>query len=72
MGDFIGISGVERTYEKELGGIKGVRYVLVDSKSRSQGRYKSGEFDTAAVAGKKINLTIDQKLARIWRNFNEK
>ncbi len=62
LGDFIGISGVERTYEKELGGIKGVRYVLVDSKSRSQGRYKSGEFDTAAVAGKKINLTIDQKL----------
>ena len=25
MGDFIGISGVEKTYEKELGGRKGVR-----------------------------------------------
>jgi penicillin-binding protein 2 len=65
MGDFIGISGVEKTYEKELGGIKGVRYVLVDSKSRTQGRYKAGEFDTAAIAGKKINLTLDLKLQEL-------
>lgn len=62
MGDFIGISGVERTYEKELGGLKGTRYVLVDSKNRTQGRYKEGAFDTPAVAGKNIHLTIDQKL----------
>jgi penicillin-binding protein 2 len=65
MGDFIGISGVERTYEKELGGKKGTRYVLVDSKSRSQGRYKNGEFDTAAVAGQNINLSIDYKLQEL-------
>jgi penicillin-binding protein 2 len=62
MGDFIGISGVERIYEKELGGIKGTRYVLVDSKNRTQGRYKNGEFDTAAIAGKDIHLSIDQEL----------
>ncbi len=65
MGDFVGQSGVERTYEKELGGIKGTRYVLVDSKSRTQGRYKNGEFDTAAVAGKNIHLTIDLKLQQL-------
>jgi penicillin-binding protein 2 len=62
MGDFIGISGVERIYEKDLGGIKGTRYVLVDSKNRTQGRYKNGEFDTAATAGKDIHLSIDQEL----------
>ncbi|MDP3928438.1 MAG: penicillin-binding protein 2 [Bacteroidota bacterium] len=62
MGDFMGISGVERIYEKELGGIKGTRYVLVDSKNRTQGRYKNGEFDTAAIAGKDIHLSIDQEL----------
>ncbi len=65
MGDFIGISGVEKTYEKELGGKKGTRYVLVDSKSRSQGRYKNGEFDTAAIAGQNINLSIDYKLQEL-------
>jgi penicillin-binding protein 2 len=69
MGDFIGISGVERTYEKELGGTKGVRYVLVDSKSRTQGRYKEGEFDTSAVAGKKINLTLDYKLQELGESL---
>ena len=46
MGDFKGMSGVERSYEKELGGIKGIKYILVDSKARTQGRYKNGEYDT--------------------------
>jgi len=69
MGDFIGISGVERTYEKELGGKKGTRYVLVDSKSRSQGRYKNGEFDTPAVAGKNINLSIDYRLQQLGEDL---
>ncbi|MCX6187550.1 MAG: penicillin-binding transpeptidase domain-containing protein [Bacteroidetes bacterium] len=62
MGDFKGISGVERSYEKELGGIKGIKYILVDSKARTQGRYKNGEFDTPSVSGKNINLSIDYKL----------
>lgn len=65
MGDFVGQSGVERIYENELGGKKGTRYVLVDSKSRTQGRYKNGEFDTAAIAGKDINLSIDQELQKL-------
>lgn len=69
MGDFIGISGVERIYEKELGGIKGTRYVLVDSKNRTQGRYKNGEFDTAAVAGKDIHLSIDQPLQALGESL---
>ncbi len=65
MGDFIGISGVERSYENDLGGVKGIRYLLVDSKSRAQGRYKNGEFDTAAIAGKNIKLSIDYKLQEL-------
>ena len=65
MGDFKGISGVERSYEEVLRGRKGVRYVLVDSKSRTQGRYKEGMFDTPAVAGQNITLSIDQKLQEL-------
>lgn len=62
MGDFIGISGVERTYEEVLRGRKGISYILVDSKSRTQGRYKDGQFDTPAVAGQNIELSIDHQL----------
>jgi penicillin-binding protein 2 len=62
MGDFIGISGVERSYEEVLRGKKGVSYVLVDSKNRTQGRYKDGQFDTVAVAGQNIELSIDHQL----------
>ncbi len=69
MGDFIGISGVERVYEKELGGIKGTRYVLVDSKNRTQGRYKDGSYDTPAVAGQNINLSIDYKLQQLGEDL---
>jgi penicillin-binding protein 2 len=69
MGDFIGKSGVERIYEKDLGGIKGTRYVLVDSKNRTQGRYKNGEFDTAAIAGKNIHLSIDQELQALGESL---
>jgi penicillin-binding protein 2 len=65
LGDFIGISGVERTYEEALRGQKGVSYVLVDSKNRTQGRYKEGQFDTAAVAGKNIELSIDHQLQQL-------
>jgi len=69
MGDFIGISGVERTYEKELRGQKGVRYILVDSKNRTQGIYKNGEFDTPAVAGKNIVLSIDKDLQSLGESL---
>jgi penicillin-binding protein 2 len=65
LGDFIGISGVERTYEEVLRGKKGVSYVLVDSKNRTQGRYKDGLFDTAAVAGQNIELSIDHALQQL-------
>ncbi|MFN9518616.1 MAG: penicillin-binding protein 2 [Bacteroidota bacterium] len=65
MGDFIGKSGVERSYEEVLRGEKGVRYILVDSKNRTQGRYKEGQFDTPAVSGKNIVLSIDQQLQEL-------
>jgi penicillin-binding protein 2 len=69
MGDYIGISGIERSYEKDLRGINGVRYILVDSKSRTQGRYKDGQFDTPAVAGKNIELSIDQQLQQLGEDL---
>lgn len=61
-GDYIGISGLEKTYEKELRGQKGVNIFLVDVHNRMKGSYADGKFDTASVMGKNITVSIDAKL----------
>jgi penicillin-binding protein 2 len=62
MGDYIGISGLERTYEEDLRGRKGVSVFLVDVHNRIKGSYAEGKFDTVAVLGKDLKLTIDAAL----------
>lgn len=52
-GDFIGKLGVERSYEKQLRGEKGIEILLRDARGRIQGNYMDGKFDKAPVAGKK-------------------
>lgn len=61
-GDYIGISGMERSYESELRGRKGVRYYMVDVHNRIQGSYRSGEADTSAQIGRNLIATIDADL----------
>ena len=36
MGDYIGISGIEQSYEKELRGRRGTRYMMVDNFNREK------------------------------------
>ncbi|MGZ4034124.1 MAG: penicillin-binding transpeptidase domain-containing protein [Bacteroidia bacterium] len=61
-GDYIGISGVEKTYEKVLRGKKGVRIMMVDVNNRDKGSFMNGLYDTAAVPGKPLKATIDADL----------
>lgn len=61
-GDYIGISGMEKAYEKALRGKKGVRIEMVDVHNRPQGSYMNGKYDTIAIAGKDLVCTIDGKL----------
>lgn len=61
-GDLVGIAGVEKSYEKELRGVKGVRNYIADRLMKPVGPYKNGEFDKPAKTGKSINLTIDYEL----------
>ncbi|WP_430811354.1 MULTISPECIES: penicillin-binding protein 2 [unclassified Carboxylicivirga] len=61
-GDYLGISGIEQTYEHELRGKKGVKYMLVDVHGREKGAFKEGRHDTAAIAGKNITLSLDIEL----------
>lgn len=64
-GDLIGKAGVEKSYEKELRGIKGVKYIQKDIKLRNVGPYKNGTLDRDVVTGKDITLTIDYDLQRM-------
>ncbi len=70
-GDMIGKLGVERSYEKELRGEKGVRIMLRDVHGRTQGRYQNGEYDKAPVPGKDIHLSIDIKLQQLAERLLE-
>ncbi len=61
-GDYIGISGIERSYEKEFRGKKGVKIFTVDVHNRIKGSYKNGEYDSVAIAGRNITTTLDAEL----------
>ncbi len=61
-GDYIGVSGLERAYEKELRGIKGVNNYMVDVHNRIKGRYNNGEADTTAILGNNLLTSLDADL----------
>ena len=63
-GDLIGKQGVEESYEELLRGVKGVKYVQKDKYNREIGSYKDGKYDTIAVQGEDINLSIDSELQK--------
>jgi penicillin-binding protein 2 len=63
-GDYYGVSGIEKTYEKYLRGKKGRRYKLIDVRGRPQGPYREGKYDYDAESGRNITLTIDSKLQK--------
>lgn len=64
-GDFIGKTGIEKSYEKELRGEKGIQYIQKDIRLRSIGSYKNGTLDKDVITGKDITLTIDYDLQRM-------
>jgi penicillin-binding protein 2 len=61
-GDYIGKSGIEESYEKELRGKRGVKIFLVDVFSRIKGSYAGGKMDTLAVQGSDIVSGLDLDL----------
>ena len=62
MGDYIGISGIEQSYEKELRGRRGTRYIMVYNFNREKGRFENGKFDTLSVSGEDLKLSLDADL----------
>ncbi|MBQ8065590.1 MAG: penicillin-binding protein 2 [Prevotella sp.] len=70
-GDYIGKTGVERSYEKQLRGEKGMQILLRDAHGRVQGRYMNGRFDRRPVAGKNLQLSIDGDLQALGERLME-
>ncbi|MCX6170925.1 MAG: penicillin-binding protein 2 [Ignavibacteriales bacterium] len=65
IGDDIGFGGIEKTYEDYLRGEKGIKYMLVDSKQKTIGRYNAGNEDQATIKGDDLTLTIDKDAQQV-------
>ncbi|WP_420575030.1 penicillin-binding protein 2 [Kordia sp.] len=61
-GELIGSTGIEKSYENELRGIKGVKRIQKDIHNKELGSFENGKYDTLPVNGKDIQITIDNKL----------
>ena len=62
MGDYIGISGIEASYEENLRGRAGRRYITVDNLNRDVGPLQGGKYDQKPVPGENLTLTLDATL----------
>lgn len=62
QGDYVGIAGLEKSYEEELRGQRGVRVVMVDVHNREKGSFADGAYDTVPVSGHNLEVTLDLEL----------
>lgn len=58
-GDNIGRAGIERFYERELRGIKGVHYIVTSAMNNAIEPYANGKYDTIAKQGPALKLGVD-------------
>ncbi len=65
MGDYVGRSGLEASYESVLMGQRGVQYMIKDNKNRLVGSFENGAYDTPAIAGKNLRTYIDIELQQL-------
>ncbi|MCR5588997.1 MAG: penicillin-binding protein 2 [Bacteroidales bacterium] len=61
-GDYIGKSGLEKSYEAVLRGTKGQKIMHVDVHNREIGPYRNGAMDTMPVEGCNLYTTLDADL----------
>jgi len=65
LGDYWGITGVERAYETILRGQRGVINQMVDSHGVPKGSYANGAYDTVAVAGERLTSSLDVTIQKL-------
>lgn len=64
-GDYVGITGVEKSYETTLRGQRGVKNSIYDSHNVPKGSYANGAFDTSAVAGERLISSLDMTIQKL-------
>lgn len=68
-GDYIGKSGIELSYEDLLRGRRGLKVIMVDVFNREKGSFQNGQYDTTAIAGDNLTLSLDAKLQRLGESL---
>lgn len=63
-GDYTGDLGVEKSYEKQLRGVKGVEILMKAANGRIKGKWNDGKEDIAPESGRNLTLSIDIELQR--------
>ncbi len=66
-GDYAGMTGLERSYEKVLMGQRGIEYWKRDNKNRLTEKLENGRYDTSAIAGQNMYTSIDIELQALGR-----
>lgn len=70
-GDFIGITGLEKSYEETLRGRRGVTFKMVNVRGIEKGKFKDGKLDTLSVSGENLKLSIDVNLQKYAEDLME-
>jgi penicillin-binding protein 2 len=65
LGDYIGITGVEKAYENVLRGQVGVKNMVVDSHNIPKGSYMNGALDTPQQAGERLISSLDLRIQKL-------
>ena len=61
-GDYLGVSGLEKTYEGDLRGIRGMKVLMVDVHNSVKGSYRDGALDSIPVPGENLVSTLHREL----------
>ena len=62
LGDYIGVSGIEKAYEEYLRGNKGKSVFLKDVHNQTIESYQGGRLDETVEVGKNLTTTLDMDL----------
>ncbi len=72
MGDYIGILGIEKTYEDILRGDKGLKIHLKDVHNRIIGSFEEGRYDRPVKVGNNMTISLDADLQEYGEQLMQK
>jgi penicillin-binding protein 2 len=61
-GDYVGITGLEKRYEEQMRGKRGVSHKVVNVNGIEKGNYRDGALDEVSIPGINLHTTIDLEL----------